>query len=99
MNINSDDSLHVDSNLYEKIDERDNNETKIPEGECVRVPAIWVLEYYTPSQIENLHSGIESHNWNTDDNLIGSDIQSTLDKFRYRTSGVPFGSGSESNCF
>lgn len=41
-------------------DQKDNESSKPPTGEEIRVPAIWAIEAYPPTSIENLLNGIDN---------------------------------------
>ncbi len=36
---------------------------EIPDGECVRLPRLWVIEFYPPSEHENLRRCLERNSW------------------------------------
>lgn len=46
-----------------KHDSEENEQGRLPDAESVQVPAIWVAELYTPSEIEGLLQGIQKLDW------------------------------------
>lgn len=49
---------------YAEDDEKENTETRIPEGENFSLAAIWAVEVYGPSEIENLYENLLRLGWN-----------------------------------
>lgn len=46
--------------------ELENNErSRLPDDESVEVPAVWVIELYTPSTVDKLREGINKLGWNS----------------------------------
>ena len=53
-------------------DKEENEAGKLPDGEAVALPCIWVMEGYTPSRIEGLFAGLEKLGW-LDDTVRNQD--------------------------
>ncbi|NQV16640.1 hypothetical protein HQ531_14350 [bacterium] len=49
--------------ILQEHDQKDNIRGKLPKDEHIQVPAIWVAELYTPSNIDGLFQGIRKLGW------------------------------------
>lgn len=60
--------------VWKERDPRENREGRLPDGETVTVPAIWVAELYTPSTVSGLLDGLRNLGWehgrSRDDSLL-----------------------------
>jgi hypothetical protein len=52
-----------DRPFWKKQDDKQNREDRLPDSERVEIPAIWVVELYTPSTVRRLLQGIRSLEW------------------------------------
>ena len=69
-------------------DRKMNAITSPPEGEMVRVPVVWVLEAFTPSQIHSLRDGAERLGWTRTDTWTSDrNFLETISSFRSRSVG------------
>lgn len=87
---NSSNDAHENEALayhHNKRDLEDNNLTKPPSEENVRVPSIWAFEIYTPSTISNLYNGIKDLGLSDDTFRIDSDFEESIRHLRFRASG------------
>lgn len=48
---------------YYERDEEKNESGKLPDGETIQVPAVWIAELYTPSHLNGLLEGIAALGW------------------------------------
>ncbi len=53
----------AEPDFWRDRDPRENAQGRLPDGEGVQVPAIWVAELYTPSTISGLLAGITNLGW------------------------------------
>lgn len=84
----SDAKTHVDLSYYHnECDLEDNNSTKPPAEEKVRVPSIWAFEIYTPSTISNLYNGIKNLGLSNSVFGIDSNFEDSIRNLRFRASG------------
>ncbi|MFW6047180.1 MAG: hypothetical protein ACOCP4_05290 [Candidatus Woesearchaeota archaeon] len=68
---------------YEIVDKKQNEKSKPPQKEDIRIPAMWVFEVFTPSNINNLYNGLKILGYQ-EKLLFGTmDINSLLDSYRY----------------
>ena len=63
-------------------DEEDNRTTTPPVGERVRLPALWVIEAFTPATIANLEEGAHRLGWEADGQLINRDFLAQVGQLR-----------------
>jgi hypothetical protein len=68
-------------------DPKVNNETSPPLDEKIRTPAVWVIEAYPPSFINNFRNGVEKLGWTSDSRIINSDFPDTIDRMRSQAFG------------
>jgi hypothetical protein len=81
---------HVNKDLsyyHNECDPKDNNSTKLPSEEKVRVPSIWAFEIYTPSTISNLYNGINKLGLSDGIFGIDSDHEDSIRNLRFKASG------------
>jgi hypothetical protein len=77
-----------ESDYQRERDRQVNASTSPPLGESVRMPAIWALEAFTPSQIKNLGAAAERLGWtNGDDWILNFDFTDKIADFRTRSMG------------
>jgi len=44
--------------------DKENNKSKVPEGESIKINCLWLIEIYTPDTINKLISNLKKLNWN-----------------------------------
>lgn len=55
-----------DPEIMRKRDEEQNESGRLPEGERVEIPVVWIVELYTPSTVSGLFDGISKLGWESD---------------------------------
>ena len=61
---------------YEERDRKENIETRVPDGEALRVFAVWAVEVFGPSEIDALYENFQRLGW--DGPRLGSDSSGSV---------------------
>ncbi|PKO93941.1 MAG: hypothetical protein CVU15_00980 [Betaproteobacteria bacterium HGW-Betaproteobacteria-1] len=71
---------------HTKKDPQDNLSTSLPDGESVRVSAIWVIDAFTPSLINNLSEGARKLGWTENGTSLNPDFVEKINDMRLGSS-------------
>ena len=81
------DTLHLDR----ERDQKENERTTPPVNEKIELCCIWAVEFYTPSHMDALHSGLQRFGWKQEGLRNLQDIEEWVDKSEKHLPGVSGG--------